>query len=246
MSARPTDQPEWATDATYDATGKAWDGLAPRLEPSAGLQEEGWEPGARPNARFLNWLFGLAFDWLAYFWTIIDSNHEHTYPATKSRPMLVPFSNLVFETNADGTNQWKPSHDATRGPHTELVTGEDDARAWWFVKLPHGSTLQRIDLLYSRDSARATAGDRWSFQPFRRNFDFSGGAALPTVTSLASAADDGGGSGVAYATFSALAEPINSSTDEIYLAITGPNGPGSNDRLLGLLVTFDDVGPRNY
>lgn len=63
---RPTEDPDWATDSAYDAPGKAWDGVDPKLEPPAGLIAEGWEPGVAPNARFVNWLLNLFGRWLGY------------------------------------------------------------------------------------------------------------------------------------------------------------------------------------
>lgn len=63
---RPTTLPQWATDDVYDATGTGWDGIDPKLEPPAGLIEEGWEPGQAPNARHLNWILNLLCRWIAY------------------------------------------------------------------------------------------------------------------------------------------------------------------------------------
>lgn len=50
---------EWATAAAFTSIGKAWDGLAPRLEPSSGLAAEGYEPGVAPSSRVFNFLFGF-------------------------------------------------------------------------------------------------------------------------------------------------------------------------------------------
>lgn len=66
MSERPTSLPTWAEDSAYVAPGKGWNGFDPKLAPSAGLEAEGWEPGAKPNVRVWNWLLNKVFRWLAY------------------------------------------------------------------------------------------------------------------------------------------------------------------------------------
>lgn len=66
MAARPKRIPQWATDAAYVAIGKAWNAMAPTVEPPSGLKAEGWEPGVAPNARFLNWLFNMLGGWTAH------------------------------------------------------------------------------------------------------------------------------------------------------------------------------------
>lgn len=66
MTDRPTTTPAWAEDAAYVAPAKSWDGFPPTLEPPSGLRSEGWEPGARVNARFLNWLFRDLSRWAAH------------------------------------------------------------------------------------------------------------------------------------------------------------------------------------
>jgi hypothetical protein len=37
-----------------------------RIEPGSGKKAEGWQTGERPSAQFMNWLQGLAGDWIAY------------------------------------------------------------------------------------------------------------------------------------------------------------------------------------
>ena len=57
MSGRPLGYPElWATDATYSAPSKAWDGQPTKVAPGAGRFATGWAPGERPPADFWNYL----------------------------------------------------------------------------------------------------------------------------------------------------------------------------------------------
>jgi hypothetical protein len=63
--ARPTIIPTWATDPTLTAGPQA--GLAPRLDPGAGVRAQGIYQGRRVPARVVGWLFGVIGDWLGYF-----------------------------------------------------------------------------------------------------------------------------------------------------------------------------------
>jgi len=62
-AARPDAVPEWATDDTFDATGKAWDGLPNKTAPAPAKQAEGFEPAERPAADYLNWWMHAAGGW---------------------------------------------------------------------------------------------------------------------------------------------------------------------------------------
>lgn len=45
-----------ATDANYNAPGKAWDGLPTKLQPASGKLAAGWQPGEAPPAPVANWI----------------------------------------------------------------------------------------------------------------------------------------------------------------------------------------------
>lgn len=64
MTTRPTDSPAFATDATFSAGAES--GLAPRLDPGAGVRAQGVYPEAQVPARWFNFLRGIVGDWLLY------------------------------------------------------------------------------------------------------------------------------------------------------------------------------------
>lgn len=144
--ARPTEDPQsWATDAAYDATGKAWDGLAPTLEPSAGLAAEGFEPGARVNARVLNWLFKWAGKWLAYLASFTNSDDEVVYPASKTRT-------FVIVPKMTGTGGWK-----TDGATATATATSDFGYCHLNEHLRTGQVLTTIAFSFTSGGAGTTA-----------------------------------------------------------------------------------------
>jgi hypothetical protein len=57
MTGRPLQIPAFATDATFVAAGKAWDGAPNKSAPAPSKIAEGFEPSERPPADVINWLF---------------------------------------------------------------------------------------------------------------------------------------------------------------------------------------------
>lgn len=62
----PGTPPQFATDATYAAPGKLWNGATTKLAPPSGRRAQGWRPGDKPNPRFLNYLLHSFGAWLTY------------------------------------------------------------------------------------------------------------------------------------------------------------------------------------
>lgn len=63
--AKPGQLPEWASNANF-ATGPD-PGTATKLEPAAGVKQDGWHRTGRPPARHLNWWQNLVYQWLQHF-----------------------------------------------------------------------------------------------------------------------------------------------------------------------------------
>ncbi len=72
---KPTELPEWATDAVYDSVGETWDATATKVEPSAGKKAEGHEPGERTPAQEQNWWQNLVYEWIK--WLEVSDNVDY-------------------------------------------------------------------------------------------------------------------------------------------------------------------------
>lgn len=75
--AKPSDLPNWATDAAYPA-GVEPEATDPnKVEPDATKQGIGWRPDEKPPADELNWWMNLVYLWIAYLNTnSIDGDLE--------------------------------------------------------------------------------------------------------------------------------------------------------------------------
>ena len=63
---KPSDKPVWAIDTLFPAGLNIWSGTPTKVEPSGGKQSEGWEPGERPAAQYMNWWQNNVYQWIDY------------------------------------------------------------------------------------------------------------------------------------------------------------------------------------
>lgn len=64
MSTRPSDPPDWATDANYSSPGNPWDAQPTKVKPSAGEIGQGWIPGDGLPFDKENWIKNNQGIWL--------------------------------------------------------------------------------------------------------------------------------------------------------------------------------------
>lgn len=237
MPTRPTDTPEWASDANFPAGGDPWSGTPTRVEPDPTELGTGNVPETRPPAQHHNWIKGLLADWVAYFAAIIDANEEHTYQTPKARIIVVPF--LVPEHNAGGTLRWSYNDLFQAGGLLDTSTGAIDIGR----RMPNGAVLTRVDALVLPAAARATQANRMRLQVLKRTIDWTT-PSIPADTQVGSDAFDDGNAALQVITLSGLSETV-SSEEEIRAHIrVGTTTAG--DDVYALRIHFNDPGPRNY
>ena len=63
---RPATSPGWATDSTYNAPGEQYDGALTKIGPSAGERAQGFAPGQRMPAGYINDQLNLVGQWVEH------------------------------------------------------------------------------------------------------------------------------------------------------------------------------------
>lgn len=63
---KPTDLPNWATDAAFPAGVEPEAGDPNKVEPNATKQGIGWRPNEKPAAEWFNWWMNLVYLWIVY------------------------------------------------------------------------------------------------------------------------------------------------------------------------------------
>lgn len=86
MADRPLDIPTWATDATYSATGEAWDGQPTKVAPAPSKQAEGVEPGERFPADHFNWILNKLGAWVDHLASVPLVNWTPRTPDSTGTP----------------------------------------------------------------------------------------------------------------------------------------------------------------
>jgi hypothetical protein len=66
MALRPTDAPDWATDATHAAGTSDWSGKANKVKPSAGKIAAGFTPDENFAVEYENWALNNHGQWIAF------------------------------------------------------------------------------------------------------------------------------------------------------------------------------------
>lgn len=64
--AKPTDLPEWATDANYSAGAEPEAGSPTKVAPISSKKASGWRPEEKPKAQSLNWWQNLVYQWVTW------------------------------------------------------------------------------------------------------------------------------------------------------------------------------------
>lgn len=145
MPAPATPPFDWATDTNHTAPGEPWDGLATKVNPSAGRQAAGLQPEDNPSAEELNAVLNNFSEWLKYFQGIHES-------VTKT--VLVPAVAGV-RSEAGVTRGWSPFNASPDEGHVESV--ENGSRLYFDIgsSVPDGCTITDIDIVVEPGAARS-------------------------------------------------------------------------------------------
>lgn len=240
MPSRPGTTPSWGTDANYPAGTDPWSSTPTRVAPTSGEQAAGYAPKDEPPAQWLNWLWGFAADWIAYFAAIIDSNEEHTYQTAKSRTIYVGVN------GGEGTEAgW------AYGVDRYLVgSGDSDSVFLDIGKyLPSGAILKEVHALIKPGTARSSGGSplhRMSMLVHKLTGYSTFVASDIGYTQLGSTQTDDGTANRQLLSATGLTEVIGRSTTVYQVEVAaGDTASSNNDRFHGLKLVFDDPGPRN-
>ncbi len=232
--AEPTQDYDFATDATYDA-----DAAANKIAPPTILREEGWERGEEPGAQHLNYIVNALGQWMD--WTRAMFAATEDLDATPSRTIAI--AGAAFNTgDLTAGPRWVTSAD----PRGQLTSVADSARAYLDLRpyLPHGAVLTRVRVLATPGAARGSG-----FRVLVGLASFVPDFATPAAPSGAAlfGSDDGGAATITAIDSGALSVTISSTTAYI-LEVVGGNDGGAhnNDVLWGVQLTFSDPGPRSF
>lgn len=234
----------WASDATFSATGKDWDGEDTKVAPSSGRVAEGFEPEENPPAEHFNWWMnriGQWVKWLSGLAGYIDQdNAEFTYPVVTLRTVhILPTAGV----SPDGS--WG-IYSSDRG----VAESGDDAEYLLFdlaQYLPSGAEITDLDVMVKPGAVR-TGIQRMIVSLVRSTPDW-GTPGLPTDAALASAGDDGTiDDQVIALSVPGTANPEAHSVRALRLAVKSGDDGGAHaaDRVYAIRVVFRDPGPRNY
>jgi hypothetical protein len=237
--SRPSSTTDFATTANYSAGTDPWSGTPRRVQPSSGDRAAGFTPNDRPPAQWLNHLLGLCADWTKWLSAIIDTNEEHTYQTAKARKIILS-AGVVWAREVAGAFDWR----ADTGYYESLVdsgTLAFDVSAF----LPTDAVLTKVEVLVDPGAARS-GNDRMRLIISRGDHGakFTTPAA-PGYTTLDTAYDDASANAQVIAS-ATLSETIDRDTNVIVGTLNAGNtGLANADKLYGIRLSFDDVGPRN-
>lgn len=107
----PSELPEWATSGTN------------RDKPDAGPIASGFLAGERPPAKWVNWLFGVLCDWVAWLKEVTD-DHEERVEATEDG-QLTAFGSFFVTTGTYANNDFYPLESEFRSysPRNQTAIG---------------------------------------------------------------------------------------------------------------------------
>lgn len=88
-TGRPLLLPTFATDDAFDAPGEAWDTQPNKSAPAPSKIAEGFEPGERPPADVVNWLFNQYGAMFAHLADIQTKNWNPRVPDTTGSPLSI-------------------------------------------------------------------------------------------------------------------------------------------------------------
>lgn len=145
--SKPTEDYEWATDATYDEPAQAWDGAANKVNPSAGRRAEGFVPAAKVAADYINYLLNAIGKWLGWF----DDRFEVSSGRIDLDGYATQKANFVhaYDGRIELDTDW-----STQAPN--MQTEVNGAAMRFVLKIPRNAAVQGI-LVRCKPGATLTA-----------------------------------------------------------------------------------------
>lgn len=256
--AKPTFDPEWATDATYPAGADPWSGNSNKVDPGASRQAEGYVPDAILPAEWLNFNLGGLGEWAKYVDDSWDSADEHRYPdGPQSRVTVInPLAGFPEASTGTGhSRHWITEVFSTPPTEGYRLTSQDNSAVIVYPLnhlFPHGAILTGIDIYWQ--PGQTTGGGRTTLlrahlfvssthygvpsHTYAGPLDSTNSTDTTTdhVTSLAWTSNR-----------TILNDPIASVHTHYNLRIVAGDDAGTNrDHIMGIRVNWTDAGLRNY
>lgn len=252
--------PSFASDTNYtNSTGRDWQGTATKVEPSSGEKAQGWTPGRKIVAQWLNWLFASFAAWLTYFSEVITTDHELVYPAAKTRTVYLAAIGGASSQRylVAGSATAIAGHDEAWLPDTQVLTGPPDtisntgglrtpSPSLDYIRpldeaLRTGLVITSIGARVTPGASEATEAERMSLAVIKREHSTGGITAVATTVYADNSTSE---HLVATAT---IAEAVTLSTHSYYAIVrSSVNAASGGDRLHAFRLTYTDPGPRNY
>lgn len=202
----PSDDPDFATDATYAADGDAWSGNPVRVDPGAPIRAEGFEPGILP-AEWLNHVLGVHGDWINWLETERDRLHDYT------RQDLGAAGRSIYVAATQGAPAYSggsPTWHSGSGGYMESLV-QPGQIVWGLAAgapLPLDCVVTGVRAFVQPGAARG-AGSRMLLQVYRQA---ASGLGLTSVGSV----EDDGATGVQTLSVTGLNIPLGSDASGVY------------------------------
>lgn len=225
--AKPTTNPAWATDATYDA-----DASDNKIEPPSILREEGWERAEEPGAQHLNHVLNAHGAHLEYIHSILEADGVESIPSV-TRSLVLSAS--VLTPARDGGDPLIPEWVAGAWQ----LTSDNQALVMALNKyVPFGAQLVGADLLMSA-SSKSTPG-RLGLYLVESDYDTP---VWDAAVEIATADTSGPGPQVLTVGAWLLDDP----NQPLHLRYdSGAFSDASVDDIAAVRLRFVDPGPRNF
>lgn len=232
----PAVSPEFATDATFAAGADPWSGDANKVDPSAPVRAEGFEPTILP-AQWLNYMINNHGAWLKWLNDEVLASGARTLrigafsgdggDATGAAPA---FKYEVFSTGG------------TQGFH--LVSASNFAARHLPISdlIPDGADLTGLRVFVSPGAARGP-GDRMLLSVRTMALNWTTPAAPSFVAIPASLVEDDGTTAYQTIATGLLSITNDRSDQQIFARIQCGNDAGTNeDRIIGWEISY--TGPK--
>lgn len=227
----------FATAAAFTVDGDTWGGDPTKVDPGAARRAEGFEPDTLP-AEWLNFQLGLLGDWdtwleaerarLASYIGGSAGSSEWAYPSARARVSMIPLAQAMGPAT-----EWDWSPGGV--PHWRSNAAVSTLRAG--IVLPTGSTITKVEAIVDPFDASNT------IRCHLKGRIWSAGYSTLTAVTHAGVAGGGGASRQNISATPGAAPTVVGATDEWYIEVVSTV---SGDIVEGLLVFWNDPGPRNY
>ncbi len=246
MTARPTDDPTWATDATYAVDAGPDEGLANKVAASAGKREQGLRRGEPALAPEDNYWRNLVGKFIQYFDTP-GQDPTADYPVASGAQARIQRAPWQPQTTAGAGDGWWPNDTtATFGGVAPSGAVQFDVSSTFLVQktldMPHGSVLTQLTVNLIGAGGHSTFPiSGWtppSIQLYKKNtttgvFAQIVGTPNPTIDTSASAAAY---QAIHPITMTGLSETVDNSAYEYSIAVLGEQGTGAQAGLIAVSV----------